>query len=122
MSEAAEKKETGDVSSVRIVTPKARSAEVELDWPVEVDGILYDKITVRRVTGREVEKFIRDTMEAKDGERPQPPLIDCPLAVYEALDDDDRLKLEEAMLPFLPRRLLMLAESTRESVETSSEE
>ena len=49
-------------------------------------------------------------------------MIDCPPEVYEALDDDDLRKVEEEMLPFLPRRLKALVESTLVDTESTPAE
>jgi hypothetical protein len=105
-----------------IVTTKERQRTVDLDWPVEFDGKVYDKVTVRRVTGREVEEFMRQ-VDTRDVNAPFPraPMIDCPTEVYEALDDDDLLRVEEAMVPFLPQRLQRVTGSTPPTSDTTSE-
>lgn len=111
---AQENPETTDppVKEAKIVSPKERHLDVPLDWPIEFDGKTFESIRIRRVTGVEVDSFLRQVGSLKDGERsPQLPVIDCPVEVYEALDDDDRLRVEEAMVAFLPRRLTEVAAS-----------
>lgn len=111
---AQENPETTDppVKEAKIVSPKERHLDVPLDWPIEFDGKIYGTIRVRRVTGLEVETFLKE-IGALKGDAPmlKPPMIDCPIEVYEALDDDDRLRVEEAMVAFLPRRLTEVAAS-----------
>lgn len=106
----------------KIVTPKEREASVPLDWPVEWDGHLYEAIRIRRVTGLEVETFVRE-IQVRDENAPFPkaPMIDCPVEVFEALDDDDRLRVEEAMGPFMPRRLLQVIGSIQAESENTPE-
>ena len=85
----------------------ARELVVPLEYPVEFDGNTYTEVTLRRVTGKQIE----DYMEALGrGERPIPPMFDCPIEVYDAMDDDDRFELDKAVVPFLPRRLRAAAE------------
>ncbi len=100
MAEEAEVKK-----EARIVSPKERSREVPLDYPIEFDGKVYDTITVRRVSAREVSDFIDAVAKSEEFANVKAPMIDCPQEVYEVMDDDDRLRLEEALLPFLPLRL-----------------
>ncbi|RWC91642.1 MAG: hypothetical protein EOS72_03015 [Mesorhizobium sp.] len=93
----------------RVVSTAPREKIVDLEFPVEFDGVIYTMVKVRRVTGKEVE----DYMEALGrDERPMPPMIECPREVYDAMDDDDRFALDEAVLPFLPRRLKAAAEQS----------
>ena len=104
----------------QIVSPKERTAVVPLDWPVEFGGQVYETITIRRVSAREVEEFIEAISTHKDGEpNVKAPMIDCPQEVYEAMDDDDRLRLEEALVPFLPRRLQQAAAYVRAKLLTT---
>jgi len=95
-----------EIKEAKIVAPKERHIDVPLDWPIEFDGKTYDSVRIRRVTGREVEQFLSALAAAKEGALLlPPPMLDCPIEVYDALDDDDRFKIEEAMLSFFPRRM-----------------
>ncbi|MDI6025618.1 hypothetical protein QBK99_05295 [Corticibacterium sp. UT-5YL-CI-8] len=90
----------------RIVSDLPREKMIPLEYPLEFDGQIISEVRVRRVSGKEVQ----DYMEAigRD-ESPVPPMFDLPMEVYDAMDDDDRLSLDEASLPFLPRRLRQAA-------------
>ncbi|TIR24036.1 MAG: phage tail assembly protein [Mesorhizobium sp.] len=91
----------------RVVGDAPREKIVPLEFPLEFDGRMWTEVKVRRVTGKEVE----DYMEALGrGERPMPPMFECPREVYDAMDDDDRFAIDEAVVPFLPRRLKAAAE------------
>jgi len=114
--------ETDIRKEARIISPKERSADISLEWPVEFDGKLYESVTVRRVSGKDVDDFIRASAALQEGERqPQLPVLDFPREVYDEMDDDDRLRVEEALLPFLPRRLMLGAALARETSEAMSE-
>lgn len=87
----------------RIVSPKTRSLTVQLEYEVEFDGRAYTTVTLRRISGKEMEDYI-EAVAASD-KRLLPPMIDCPMEVYEAMDDDDRFAIDQAMRDFMPRRL-----------------
>ncbi len=92
----------------RIVSSLPRDATVKLIYPIEFDGKQWDEVRVRRVTGVEISNY----MEALSrGEKPLPPTFDFPTEVYEALDDDDLLAVEQAAFRFLPRRLRATADA-----------
>lgn len=93
----------------RIVSSRERERKIPLLDPVEYDGTVYDAVTIRRVTGKEMEDYM-DLLATSDG-APLPPMIDCPRAVYDAMDDDDRFAIDQAMRDFMPRRLRATAES-----------
>lgn len=86
----------------KIVTNLPREKVVTLTYPVEFDGRLYESITIRRITGGEVAGYM-DRLQ--QGERIMPPVVDCPVEVYEAMDADDQDLVDEAAMDFLPRRL-----------------
>lgn len=91
----------------RIIGGAPREKIVPLEYPVEFDGKEWTEVRIHRVSGKQVE----DYMEALGrNERPMPPMFDCPMEVYDAMDDDDRFALDEAVVPFLPRRLRAAAE------------
>ncbi|TIS37495.1 hypothetical protein [Mesorhizobium sp.] len=95
--------------TARVVSSAPREKMVPLEFEVEFDGKTWTEVRIRRVSGKEVE----DYMEALGrGERPMPPMFDFPLEIYEAMDDDDRLAIDEAVIPFLPRRLKAAAEQS----------
>lgn len=86
----------------RIVTNLPREKEVTLTYPVEFDGRLYETIQIRRITGSQVADYM-DRLQ--QGERIMPPVVECPVEVYEAMDADDQDMVDEAAMDFLPRRL-----------------
>jgi hypothetical protein len=102
----------------RIVSDRPRAATIELDWPVEYEGRVYTTITVARLTAAEVARFqdqIVQLLESGAESKVRLPLFrdengaSIPDAVMDALDDDDRLALDEAATSFLPRRFRGLA-------------
>jgi hypothetical protein len=80
----------------------ARFETVPLDWPVTVDGVRYDEITVHRMTVGAIGDFLT-AMRAENG-RSRFPMYSVPDAVLDELDADDGDKIEEAVQRFLPRR------------------
>ncbi|WP_378952049.1 hypothetical protein [Mesorhizobium sp. ANAO-SY3R2] len=117
MTDQPETTAPAETSQARIISTKVRSATVPLDYEVEFGGKVWTEITVRRVTGKEVQGYI-DALAR--GENIAPPMFECPLEVYDALDDDDRMAVEEAALPFLPRRLKAAAGSSPQSGSATS--
>lgn len=89
--------------AARIVTDKTTSKIVPLEWPVEFDGKVYHQIRVHRVTGKEMRDFMEKVRAGADNVLP--PMVDCPLEVWEALDADDQFAIDQAAAEFMPRRL-----------------
>lgn len=113
MSEVEEQKtEQPEIPVARITTTKERDRNVPLEYPVEFAGTLYETIHVRRVTGQQIAEFSNAMREAAQSgkELPIPPVIDCPLEVWNALDADDQAAVDEAAQAFMPRRLKAVAE------------
>jgi hypothetical protein len=92
----------------KIVTTKERERFIDLEYPVEYDGTLYTSVRIRRVTGTDIEDYAAKvgTPEAA----PIPPTIDCPFAVWKAMDADDVETVLEASMDFLPRRMKTAAD------------
>lgn len=95
------------VKAARVISTAEREKMVPLEFPVEFEDKTWTEVKIRRVSGKEVEQYM-DALGR--GERPIPPMFDFPLEVYEAMDDDDRFAIDEAVIPFLPRRLKAAAE------------
>lgn len=117
--------EANEIAPPRIIEPKGRSKTISLDWPLEYDGQTFDKVTCRRVTGKEVEDFLAAVSAKEEGDPSlMLPTIECPRAVYDAMDDDDRLRVDEVAFDFLPRRLKDMAGGSTPSAisEKSSDE
>ena len=90
-------------SEPRFITDRVRSKFIALEWPVEFDGKVYHQIRVHRVTGREMTTFMEKIREGADDVLP--PMVDCPLEVWNALDADDQFAIDQAATEFMPRRL-----------------
>ena len=87
-----------------VTVTHTRNAErfevVMLEWPVEYDGKLYDRVTVRRMSTSEVAAFV----EAAIADKKAPlPMLDAPQAVLDELDEDDAVALNKVVEDFLPR-------------------
>lgn len=119
ISDKVETTEEAPVKEARIVSPKERTATVELDWPIEFDGKTWNEVTIGRVTGKEVDEYLTAVLGGDT--RTMLPVVKCPVEVYDALDDDDRFRVEEAALPFLPRRLREAAKSLESTPGDTSE-
>lgn len=94
----------------RFVGGKPREEVVELDWPVEYDGKVYDRVTVRRISVEELRAFIESSADGASAARM--PMFDVPMAVLDALDPDDDERVMKVMRDFLPRRLREAAEAS----------
>jgi len=105
-------------TKVEFVSPGQRSKSVSLVWPITVDGRLIESVTITRMTGHEVRKFMDAVAGGADVQ--MPPMFDISADVYDALDDDDRFALDEAAMDFLPRRLRMALEPTLPSGANTS--
>lgn len=94
-----------------------RSRAFPLEHPLEFEGRTYTEITVRRPNARQVGEFFEEYAAAitanPDALVYFPVFVDAagapiPPAVLDALDDDDRFPIMDAVPDFLPRRLLPL--------------
>lgn len=94
-----------------------RSKIVPLDWPFTLNGERWTAVTIGRVTGQEVDDYM-DALSR--GEKVIPPMFAFPIEVYNGMDDDDRHRIDEAVIPFLPRRLRAAAEQAPAALEPTS--
>ena len=101
--EAQNEGQSAPTPTARIVSPKEREKLVALEYPVEFDGKLWTEIKVRRVSAKEVTDYFEAMKSGKAVDIP--PMVECPIEVWNALDDDDQLAVDEAARPFTPRRL-----------------
>lgn len=99
--------------SAQFAGGKIRRTAIVLDYPVEFEGITYSEIGLRRLTAGEVAAFMdtaRALVEADENANPRAPIFvtsagaPIPDGLFDALDDDDAFKLDEAAKDFLPRR------------------
>ena len=96
---------TSPVEMARIVSVKVRDAMYPLVYPVEFNGVTYSEVRMKRCSGKDVADYM-SAMESTDNPASlMPPFLDFPRAVYDQMDDDDRLGLEVAVVPFIPQRL-----------------
>ena len=116
---ADEKKtEAPEIPVARIVSEKPREKLVPIDFPVEFDGIVYEAIKVRRISGKELQTYFDGLGVA--GVFNIPPVVDCPMEVWDAMDADDQEKVDEIALAFMPRRLKAAAQLLEAPGEASS--
>lgn len=87
----------------RIKNPEGRSKRVPLVYPVEFDGVDWVDIEIRRCTGAEITAYVNSM--ATGGEFVLPPVIQCPIEVWNGMDADDQFMVDEAAQAFMPRRL-----------------
>lgn len=116
----AEKQEEGAPAEkpvAKIVRGNEREKTIPLEWEIEFEGRVYDSITIRRCTGFEISEYV---LSMAEGNAPMFPGLDCPIAVYEALDADDFEKVDEVVRDFLPRRFRQAAEPTSEASDNMS--
>ena len=106
MADVTETAAPAEKPVAKIVTNLPREKVVTLTYPVEFDGRLYESITIRRITGAEVVDYM-DRLQQR--ERLMPPVVECPVEVYEAMDADDQFMVDEAAMDFLPRQLRVAA-------------
>lgn len=101
--------------SAQFVGGKVRQTTIVLDFPVEFEGTTFSEIGLRRLTAGEVSVFMdtaRALIEADANANPRAPIFvtnagePIPDGLFDALDDDDAFKLDEAAKDFLPRRFL----------------
>lgn len=92
---------------------RERQVSVVLDFPLSFQGRDYGVVTVRRLSAAEVADFmeaVRVKVEAGGSDRTRFPMFydvagqRVPDAVLDAMDDDDRAKIDEIAGRFLPRR------------------
>ncbi len=98
-------------------TGKLDTKVVPLTYPKTIDGITYESVTIRRVTTQQMADFIAHMVA---GRRAVPPMLDLPLEVYQEIDDDDMMVIEDEMAPFTPRRLKAMLQSVEDTGEATS--
>lgn len=93
----------------KFVNEEGRSRMIPLEYPVEFDGKLWTEIEIRRVTGGQMDAYMKAVVA---GENVLPPVIACPMPVWEAMDADDQFTVDQAAAPFMPKRLKRLMAAT----------
>lgn len=102
----------------KFVNEGGRSTLVTLEYPVEFDGKLWTEVEVRRVTGGEMDAYMK-AIQA-DG-NVLPPVIRCPMPVWDAMDADDQFAIDQAAAPFMPNRLKKLMALSAGTTATDGE-
>ena len=107
-----------DKPAAKMVSMNGREKWVTLDYPVAFDGIIWEQIRVRRVTGEELNEYLKQAGQ----DFVLPPVVDCPIEVWNGMDADDQASVDEAAMEFMPKRLRAAAEAlagnTRDAKET----
>lgn len=118
MADQEENKAPAEMPVARIVSPKEREKFVDLDYPVEFDGVVYEKIRIQRITGKELEDYFDSLGTGKAFQIP--PVVDCPVEVWDAMDADDQDSVDVVARAFMPRRLKAAAKLLGVPGEASS--
>ena len=103
----------------RIVGGKPREQLVPIEYPVEFDGKVWDAIPIRRITGKELSTYFEKIAEG--GDFSLPPVVACPVEVWEAMDADDQQAVDAVATAFMPRRLKAAVELLGNLGEKSSD-
>lgn len=100
-----------EVNAPRFVSSKARSMRIDLEWPVEYGGSVYDHVNMKRLTQGEIADWMKEvSSQQSTGLSLLWPVLrddaDLPISsgLMDALDADDFDVINKAILDFLPRR------------------
>jgi hypothetical protein len=91
------------MTTARIIDRSKIEDTVTLEYPIEFNGTVWDRITVRSPAVRDIAEFSA-RVAASDKPNFRLPMFDAPDDVLDALHLDDEDKLNEVALRFLPRR------------------
>ena len=92
---------------IRPADPAAWSTTVRLEFPLVVDGVKLDTISIRRPTGADIAELLEeDENEATLPKRLQARICGQHPAVFAAMWADDVERVAAAARPFLPRVVL----------------
>lgn len=101
----------GEVKGPRFVGSKARSMQIDLEWPVEYGDVGYTHVNLRRLTQGEIAEWMKEIQSQQSSglSLAWPVLRDdadlpLPSGLLEALDADDFDRINEQVMGFLPRR------------------
>ncbi len=104
--------------AVRWLTDKKLVESYALEYPFALEGLEIRTVTVKRMSAREVERFI-ETMRGDTSGRPvRWPMylvdgVPLPDAAWDVMDDDDRFALGEIGADFLPARFRVPTDAPR---------
>ena len=97
----------------KIISDRPRHKDIDLEWPIEFDGKTYSAIRLLRLTAGDVAKWseeLSEKIKTDPDASVRLPLFrdvdgnEIPQEVFDAMDTDDRDKVDEEALSFLPRR------------------
>lgn len=102
--------------------PSARTKVIPLTWPFAIGEKEYRELTIRRINGLEAKEYFASVMSSlRHGTDLMVfPGLDIGPDVWAAVDDDDVLRVEEAIEEFLPERFRSLAEALQ-AIPTAGE-
>lgn len=110
--------------TAKIVDQSRISETVSLDYPVEFDGVVWDKIVVRTPNVKILREFNRTIAAARENGEDlndvRLPLYDAPDDILDALHPDDDDRLQEVGGRFLPRRFRADTSESASAPETSA--
>lgn len=98
--------------------PARREAVVPLDHPVTVDGVLVERVTLQRLTGRQLLDLVLATDDDDElGRLVREAVIGLPIEAVEGMDADDQDRVLAAVRPFLPAVIRSLDGEPDEAAE-----
>lgn len=98
--------ETAKTPKIEFSGGASRKTSITLSWPLLVDGVELQEITVRRLTGGEIAELAdRQGDSEMDNATFLATFADQPVEVMNALDVDDFDAVSEQVKVFLPRRI-----------------
>ncbi len=100
---------TESAGGVRWLTEAKREELYELQFPFELAGVEYRKVTIKRLSAGEVDAFVKKIREAKSTDVMRLPMyfvgdLEITDSVWDALDDDDVHGMVVAATKLLPAR------------------
>jgi hypothetical protein len=116
--ENTEKEGATEKPVARMIHP---GKDIPLQFPIEFDGMLYEKAHVRVASAKEIRSFMVKASSAEDGELLVPIGVDLPQEVWDALSMDDQEAISEAVDAFTPARLKEAFERASKTGESTSE-
>jgi hypothetical protein len=100
----------------RFISGPVRTTTYKLVWAFEYDGRVYEEITIRRLSAKEVDDFIQEIRSGNTDARL--PMFGVPDAVLDAMDADDSTALNEVAKPFMP--VALRADSAPDSARSAT--
>ena len=102
---------TALASIARIVSDKPRSRAVPLEWPVSFEGVLYEAVTIRRLTAKEVAEFVESLKDSTTASEARLADVRCAGRRARRARRRRRVLVDEVVKGFLPHRFRGAGES-----------